>query len=64
MTKLTLKVYRDRSRKWRWKLIGGNNEKVGASSEGFERKAGVLKNLRLVTGITDVEAPSENKVPE
>lgn len=51
MKRERIKLYKDRKGKWRWKYIGKNNEKIGASSEGFERRAGAIGNLRLVTGI-------------
>ena len=36
---------------WRWKMISTRNGKiVGASSEAFKNKAGVNKNLEIVTG--------------
>ncbi len=48
----TIRVYQGRRKEWRWTLTGKNGEKVGASCEGFERRAGAVKNLKLVTGIS------------
>lgn len=50
--KWAIEIYQGRRKEWRWKLTGKNGEKVGASSEGFERRAGAIKNFTLVTGIS------------
>jgi hypothetical protein len=34
-----LVVYPDRTKKWRWKLLAANGQKVASSGESFETKA-------------------------
>ncbi|WP_309386082.1 YegP family protein [Cerasicoccus frondis] len=39
---------RDRADKWRWRVVSNNNEIIGASSQGFTRKADAERNLALL----------------
>lgn len=32
-------VYRDAKGEWRWRVIAGNNRKVGDSGEGYKQRA-------------------------
>jgi len=52
--KYEVSVYRSGTDKeWRWKMISSKNGKiVGASTESFKTKAGVSKNLSIVTGLS------------
>jgi hypothetical protein len=50
--KYEVSVYRSNG-EWRWKMISSKNGKiVGASTESFKTKAGVSKNLAIVTGFS------------
>ena len=51
-TILKIRVYKDTAKQWRW-TIKRNYSKhiVGASTEGYRRKADALKNLTLITGL-------------
>ena len=43
-----LVVYKDRAKKYRWKLIGANGRKVASSGESFSSKtAAVLAAMRV-----------------
>jgi uncharacterized protein YegP (UPF0339 family) len=42
------RFYRDARKEWRWTCIAPNGETIGASSEGFKRKAGMLKNAKAM----------------
>jgi uncharacterized protein YegP (UPF0339 family) len=43
-------LYVDASGEWRWRIIAGNGEIVGASTEGYRRREDCLSNHSLVTG--------------
>lgn len=36
---------------WRWTMKAPNGRIIGASTEGYRRRAGAVKNLQAVTGI-------------
>ncbi len=40
-----VKVYRDSKKEWRWTRTHSNTKIVGASTESYKRKAGVLRNI-------------------
>jgi uncharacterized protein YegP (UPF0339 family) len=40
-------TYQDATDGWRWRLIGGNNRIVAASSEAFHDQRAALANARL-----------------
>ena len=46
-----IEFYEDSANEYRWRVISGNNEKVGASSEGFNTKQGAVDNLKLTVQI-------------
>ena len=46
-----IEFYGDAASEYRWRVVGGNNEKVGASSEGFNAKQNAVDNLKLVVRI-------------
>lgn len=39
--------YVDEAEEHRWRVVGGNGEKVGAASEGFATRGGALRNALL-----------------
>lgn len=45
MRKPTLRLYQGRDRKWRWRLVAANGEKV-AQSESYSSKAKAAKTMR------------------
>lgn len=45
---MKVRYYKDKRRKWRWKLKARNGVKIGASSQGYCRKADCKKNRRQV----------------
>lgn len=51
-SKLTdrVEVYQTDDKEWRWTLHGKNGLIIGASSEGYKRRAAAVKNLERVTG--------------
>lgn len=40
-----IEVYRDKTRKWRWRLMGGNGEKM-SGSESYSSKSKALASAR------------------
>lgn len=42
-----VKVYKDITKEWRWQIMGGNGEIVGASSESFKNEQDCKNNLKL-----------------
>ena len=48
--KTTITIYREHG-SWRWQMRDARNVKIiGASTEGYDRRAACLKNLERVTG--------------
>lgn len=48
MTKYKLEFYQDSSKKWRWRAISPNNDKIfGAASQGFASKQSAKRNASL-----------------
>jgi uncharacterized protein YegP (UPF0339 family) len=45
---MKIEIYRDRKREWRWRIKVRNGRIIGASSEGFERRARAERNLHLI----------------
>lgn len=62
-SKPKIEVYIDRAFEWRWRIVAGNNEPIGASSEGFDSKQGCLNNLKLVANamLAYYESEKESK---
>jgi uncharacterized protein YegP (UPF0339 family) len=49
---VTIQIFKDRSGEdWRWTMRHRNGLIVGASTEGYRRRAGAVANIALVTGI-------------
>jgi uncharacterized protein YegP (UPF0339 family) len=46
---MKIEIYRDRKREWRWRIKARNGRIIGASSEGFERRARAKRNLALIS---------------
>lgn len=44
---MTFTFYRDKAKKWRWKLTAGNHEIICASTQGFSRKLDCKINCEL-----------------
>lgn len=61
----TVEFYQDDSenKEWRWRVKAGNNEIIGASSEGYSRKSYAennLKSLPMFCLPADVKVASED----
>jgi uncharacterized protein YegP (UPF0339 family) len=41
-------TYTDKAGKWRWRVIAGNGEIVGASSQGFASRSIAFANAELL----------------
>lgn len=39
----TLSLYRDRNKKWRWRLVARNGKKVANGGEGYSRRKDCLE---------------------
>jgi|PlaIllAssembly_1097288.scaffolds.fasta_scaffold641945_2 uncharacterized protein YegP (UPF0339 family) len=51
MSIFVFKVYKGVSGEWRWTISSEKNGKiVGASTEGYKKRADVFKNVNLVCG--------------
>lgn len=48
MKKLTLRLYKDGKREFRWTLTAGNGRKLAHAGESYKRKAGLVRDLALV----------------
>jgi uncharacterized protein YegP (UPF0339 family) len=46
--KLKWELYRNAIGDWQWRVKSGNGRIIAASSEGFETRAGAVRNLRLI----------------
>lgn len=44
-------LYKDKTGKWRWRIIATNGEVIGASTEGYSNKSSCEKNLYLITNL-------------
>ena len=44
--------YQDKRGKWRWRIMGKNNEIIAASSQGFVRRIDARGNLTRVANLT------------
>lgn len=42
-------IYIDEKNEFRWRIVAGNNEIIGASSEGFSSRQASLNNLALLS---------------
>ena len=40
-------IFRDKAKEWRWRLVGSNG-KIVAQSEGYSRRAGVMKSINSI----------------
>lgn len=45
---MKLRIYQDKRAKYRWTLRARNGVKIGASSQGYRRRADCEKNIRQV----------------
>ena len=45
--------YRDRARKWRWRLRAANGKVIADSGEGYETESGCDNGIRLVKSAAD-----------
>lgn len=45
---ITVTFYR-RLRKWRWRVVAANHEKIGASTQGYHNKFDAITNFTQVT---------------
>ncbi len=58
-----MEFYIDEAGKWRWRLKAANGEIVGASSEGFERRATAVGNaMRLLNALRSWAQVSEKEI--
>jgi uncharacterized protein YegP (UPF0339 family) len=46
---LTLEIYRDKKKMWRWRLKSRNNRILADGGEGYKRKSGVLHAVKVIT---------------
>lgn len=49
-------LYRDRARKWRWRLIADNGRILAVSSESYTRKIDCCRCVELVKGSAETPA--------
>ena len=61
---MKFKVYKDRSRQWRWKLISRNGRIIADSAEAYRRKVDILKSCQSIiknmhAATLEVEAPKK-----
>lgn len=50
---IRINVYKDFRGEWRWTLRSRNQRIIGASTEGYKKRAAALRNLRAVTGLME-----------
>lgn len=48
-------IYRASNKKWYVKIVGRNGEKIWKTGDGYERKAGAYKALKLLTSEMTIE---------
>jgi uncharacterized protein len=41
-------VYQDRAKKWRWRLLADNGQKVASSGESFDSRSNAMRAARNV----------------
>jgi uncharacterized protein YegP (UPF0339 family) len=51
MKNATRKIYRDKRGKYRWRVTASNGKIIGASTQGYSRRADALANIDELTGI-------------
>jgi len=43
-----IEIYRDKKREWRWRMRASNGRIVADGSEGYKRRASLIKGLNRV----------------
>ena len=46
MVKSKLTIYKDKNNDWRWTITAKNGKIIAASTEGYTRKRGAIRNLK------------------
>ena len=45
---MKLEIYKDAKKEYRWRLKGGNGEKMATGNEGYKSKQGVEKAIQTI----------------
>ncbi len=48
---VSLTIYRDKRREWRWRIKAANGRIIADSGEGYKRQAACLKGLEAVSAV-------------
>jgi len=46
---MTLVIYKDKKKEWRWKLKAKNGRVIAVSSEGYKRKSSAINSIQLLS---------------
>ncbi len=66
MKNVTVTIYRDSRKEWRWEMRAANGRTIGASTEGYKRSFPCIKNLETVSArfvSTEVKLAVRKVVP-
>jgi uncharacterized protein YegP (UPF0339 family) len=45
---MTIKIYRDKRREWRWTLVAKNGRKIACSGDGYKRRIDLVTTLATI----------------
>lgn len=53
---LTVTIYKDANREWRWRVQAGNNRNIANGGEGYKNKADVIDSVMDILALNTLEA--------